>query len=612
VTDAQLLADADALASHLWRVPPDEQPEYKRAINRLLSLITGALVTGALFVSSLHAQTRTIQGRDSSVADTLSRMRPYLSTGRDRNKADSLARLLRTPMAARVDTVRIARVDTVTVTVRDTVRIVRVDTVYVQTPPPPPPIDTTVVEKPPPPPPPTDTARFDGPAEMPRYSVDLTYPPGLRRTLRVNTASPTAVPIQLAIDTARAGDDVVIPAGSYIANLTLRGCSPGWIVIRGEGLNIPVGTRMTPTRAATVPKLGTIVPSPVIRAEDGACGYRIVGLEIGAAPTLTLTYSLVTFGDGDEATLGAVPRRLIVDRSYVHGHASLDARRGVYLNCGECGVVDSWVSEIHSTFDAAAVWAINGTGPIALERNYLEASGENVMVGGGHLRIANVQPSDITIRRNHIAKPLAWVGTKWQLKNLLEFKTCVRCLIEENVFENNTSSTQGLGYAIVWTATDQSFGTPWATVSDVVFRWNEVRNVNGGFNLLGWLNPTTGSFAVARVTVRDNLLGALVTGKVGAQMQRGVSSVTFARNTFAGADYGVVLTGDAAVTGFAWRDNLLSAWTEIHYTNPPATSAPGMVSSGTVRVAPGAVLPASPGVDRTALAQKLAGVVVAP
>jgi hypothetical protein len=482
---------------------------------------------------------------------------------------------------------------------------------------PPPPVDTVVAPLPVPVPAPLpDSARYDGPAELPRAQVDLTYPVGARRALKVNPLSPSSSPIQVAIDSARAGDDVIVPAGNYVANLTLRSCAPGWITIRGEGLNIPVGTRMTPTISARVgaqlPKLLTAVAAPVIRAEDGACGYRLVGLEIGAVAALSVTYSLVTFGDGDETALSAVPRRLIVDRSYIHGHPSLDVRRGVYLNCGECGVVDSWVSEIHSAFDAAAVWAINGPGPIALERNYLEASGENVMIGGGELRITGVQPSDVTIRRNHIAKPLAWVGTQWQLKNLLEFKTCDRCLIEQNLFENVVSSTQP-GYAIVWTATDQGFATPWATVRDVVFRWNQIRNVIGGWNLLGWLNATTGSFAVTRVSVHDNLLGALTSGqKVAAQMQRGVTDVTFARNTFEGADYGVVLTGDAAVTGFVWRDNLLSAWTEIHYTNPPATSAPGMVSSGTVVLAPGSPLPPSPGVDKAVLASKLAGVVVAP
>jgi hypothetical protein len=38
---AQILEDADELAAQLWRVPPDEHPAYRRAINRLLSLITG-------------------------------------------------------------------------------------------------------------------------------------------------------------------------------------------------------------------------------------------------------------------------------------------------------------------------------------------------------------------------------------------------------------------------------------------------------------------------------------------------------------------------------------------------------------------------------------------
>lgn len=40
MTDAQLLADADALASHLWRVPADEQASYRAVIARLLARVT--------------------------------------------------------------------------------------------------------------------------------------------------------------------------------------------------------------------------------------------------------------------------------------------------------------------------------------------------------------------------------------------------------------------------------------------------------------------------------------------------------------------------------------------------------------------------------------------
>jgi hypothetical protein len=83
-------------------------------------LILGALLVGAPVASGAQ---QTVAKRDSVIADSLSRLRPYLSTGRDRNKADSLARVLRQPMPARVDTVRIIRTDTILRV--DTVRIPR-------------------------------------------------------------------------------------------------------------------------------------------------------------------------------------------------------------------------------------------------------------------------------------------------------------------------------------------------------------------------------------------------------------------------------------------------------------------------------------------------------
>lgn len=41
----QILRDADALAAELWRVPLADHPPYKRAMQRLLSLITGVPVS---------------------------------------------------------------------------------------------------------------------------------------------------------------------------------------------------------------------------------------------------------------------------------------------------------------------------------------------------------------------------------------------------------------------------------------------------------------------------------------------------------------------------------------------------------------------------------------
>src|SRR5260370_39577431 len=47
----------------------------------------------------------------------------------------------------------------------------------------------------------------------------------------------------------------------------------------------------------------------------------------------------------------------------------------------------------------------NPGGPYKIENNFLEASGENILFGGGG---ATRTPSDIEIRRNHLFKPMIW------------------------------------------------------------------------------------------------------------------------------------------------------------------------------------------------------------
>ncbi len=50
----------------------------------------------------------------------------------------------------------------------------------------------------------------------------------------------------------------------------------------------------------------------------------------------------------------------------------------------------------------------NGPGPWTVENNYLEASGENILIGGASPKIPNLVPADLTFRHNHLFKPLSW------------------------------------------------------------------------------------------------------------------------------------------------------------------------------------------------------------
>jgi hypothetical protein len=78
----------------------------------------------------------------------------------------------------------------------------------------------------------------------------------------------------------------------------------------------------------------------------------------------------------------------------------------------------------------------------------------------------------------------------WQVKNLFELKNARDVTVEYNVFENNWANAQN-GYAILFTPRNQDGACTWCVVEDVTFRYNEVRNVAGGINLLGFDWPHT-------------------------------------------------------------------------------------------------------------------------
>jgi hypothetical protein len=152
-------------------------------------------------------------------------------------------------------------------------------------------------------------------------------------------------------------------------------------------------------------------------------------------------------------------------------------------------VVESWIDQIHQVgADTQAIAGWNGPGPMLIRNNYLEAAGENVIFGGTTVAIPNMNPSDITIERNHFFKPYTWrvghptyAGTHWLVKNLMELKTGVRVLIEGNVMENCWGDAQQCA-AFILTPDNFSGGgrVPWAQVSDVTIRYNHIIRAEGG------------------------------------------------------------------------------------------------------------------------------------
>ena len=356
-------------------------------------------------------------------------------------------------------------------------------------------------------------ARVNGSAtpELPRVFLNTGMPVRTGRTLTVGHNGD----VQRALDRAQPGDEVVLQAGAtYVGPFILplkRGASktPGAgavIVVRTSGIAaLPEGRRVTPADSLVMARL--ITPrngAEVIGTVPGTSGWRLVGLEITAAPSVTQVNRLVRFGDGSPKQSRAedVPQNLVIDRSYVHAHPHLDIRRCIDLQSGASAVIDSYVSECHSTNgDAQAILSYNGPGPYKITNNYLEGSGENVMIGGADISVPGQLPSDIEVRHNFFFKPLTWkrddpsfAGTPWLVKNLFELKMGQRILVEGNVFENAWVHGQ-TGFALLLKTTNtQRFPT-----TDVTVRSNIIRGAAGGANIAGIDGP------MYRVAIENNL-----------------------------------------------------------------------------------------------------------
>lgn len=342
-------------------------------------------------------------------------------------------------------------------------------------------------------------------AERPRVYIDTTWSLPVGGT---TWAAHTSAQLSSALTYSSPGDIIVLDAGAtYIGNFTLPGKpnpSNKWIYIVSSQLaNLPVGVRVSPASAANMPKLVTTNVGSVFQLGVSANHWRIVGVEMTSASTYPsgcgvaghpncMTYFLWGNSWPPPTPTGTftLPDSFILDRCYIHGSDTLDMQAAVQIMATNFAVIDSDVRDVHiAGFDSNAVGSNVSPGPIKIVNNYLSAAGENIIFGGGGKGWGGYVPSDIEIRNNWIFKPLEWVPlslpplNKMVVKNLLEFKSAQRVLVDGNTFENVWAAGQA-GYAIVLTVRTSQSGDV-AVVNDITITNNVLKNVASGFNTLG-------------------------------------------------------------------------------------------------------------------------------
>jgi hypothetical protein len=245
--------------------------------------------------------------------------------------------------------------------------------------------------------------------------------------------------LQAAIDAARPGDTIALERGAtFVGNFVLPMKSgSGYVTIRTDGDDgLPgEGARVVPADAPLLAKIKSSDVTAALRTAPGAHHWRLLLLEFQANEKGRGDIILLGSGDRDQNSLDVVPHDLIVDRCYVHGDPAIGQKRGIALNSATTEIVNSYISDIKAVGqDSQALGGWNGPGPYRIENNYLEAAGENFLMGGAAPYIHGLTPSDISFRFNHLAKPLDWRQSRWQVKNLFELKNARRVVIEGNVF----------------------------------------------------------------------------------------------------------------------------------------------------------------------------------
>jgi len=336
-------------------------------------------------------------------------------------------------------------------------------------------------------------------------TFDTTYSPPSGSTISVNVGGD----FQAALDKANPGDTILLQAGAtFIGPFTLpkKGTGTAWIYIQSSAYSNlpPPGTRVAPTDAANMPRIVAPASRPGIVTVNGSHHFRFVGIEFTNAPNV-YTYNLVQL-DNNDASVATLTNNITFDRCYfLADSTATGVRRGLLANAAYVAVVDSVLEGFRdSGSDSNAILAYNTSGPIKIVNNYLVGAGENVLFGGGDSASVSVVPADIEIRGNYFYKPLSWIGSRWIVKNLLEFKSAIRALVTGNVMQNNWAAAQN-GFSVLITPRNQYDKAPWTVTKDITMTNNVLTNLGSGINILGTDDINT-SQRTERILIKNNVI----------------------------------------------------------------------------------------------------------
>ncbi len=240
---------------------------------------------------------------------------------------------------------------------------------------------------------------------------------------------------------------------------------------------------------------------------------RGVTILAGAVDTPT-----VLIGHPDNRDVTTLPDRVLFDRVELVAPPAAGGFRGFDVHARGVTITRSRVTGYwYKGRDSQAIYSCNGPGPTVIEDNYLEASGQNVLFGGGSIRTPAHHPKDVVVRGNTLFKPQSWRAIGPTVKNSFECKACDGALFEDNVIDGNWTSGQ-TGSPILLTPRNQYNDSPFVVVQNVIIRRNRIVNCPDGFMISSiYRDNNAPSQPTKNVTVEGNLhTGPAILSSTGA------------------------------------------------------------------------------------------------
>lgn len=319
---------------------------------------------------------------------------------------------------------------------------------------------------------------------------------------------------------------LVLTTGQYVGNPVIARVPIPITITADTALLPPTGARVTLAFEGRLPRLTpSQLDAPTLTIRGDHLLVRGVQIETPGVGMTTV-----------ELDAAAQPTDVTFDQVVIRGNAQTGGHRGIAANGINVTVRHSWCDRMWEVGrDSQCVAAWDTPGPLRIENNYLEASGENVLLGGATPSCGCIT-SDVTITGNTIEKAPAWHTQQPspQVKNLFEIKAGRRVTVTGNTFRYNWQQAQ-TGWAILLTTNrDSGVGN---AIEDVTFSHNVIRDVASGLSIAAVDGP------VRRITVDSNLwqnLDSALWGGDGrfAMVQTGTAGVedlTITHQTVVGA-----------------------------------------------------------------------------